>query len=222
MGIFLFPLIYTRAQSLDQNVYRLEIGLTGGGDYYLGEANSQLFGNMRLAFSGLLRYKFDQRLALRVELNRAIVAGSGIRDNVVYAGDVCGEFNFFDLEKNEYKRFSKIFSPYIFTGVSLFTDVYPGQSLPEVGVPFGLGFKVILSDRWNIDLKWTNRLLLADNLEGYSDPAKRKIINDPYNNPTGLNGSNLLNNDLLSTFSLGISFNIWKVECDCKNTNYPK
>jgi hypothetical protein len=216
-GVFVFVPLLTEAQDIEKDIYRLEIGVSGGGDYYLGEANSLMFNNMRVAYGGYLRYKFNPRLAIRAELNRATVAGNGI-DNTVYVGDVCGEFNFFDLERNKYKRYSKLFAPYIFTGVSVFTDVYNKQKLPEIGIPFGVGLKIKLKNRWNLDFKWTNRLLLADNLEGTVAPKE----NDTFNNPNGLNGSNIFNNDLLSTFTIGISFDIWKKECDCMNSNNSK
>ena len=203
-------------QVIDLDVYKAEVGINGGSSYYIGEANKLLFNNMSIDYGGFLRYKINTRVAFRAELNRATVAGKGIKNNMVYVGDFCGEFNFFDLENNPYKRYSKTFSPYIFTGVSLFTDVYYNQPLPEIGLPFGVGFKVILAKRWNLDFKWSNRLLFADNLEGRSKPD----FNNIYNNPEGLNGSNIFNNDLLSTLTIGISYNIWKKECDCLNSSY--
>jgi len=47
---------------------------------------------------------------------------------------------------------------------------------------------------------WTNRLMFSDNLEGV----------DKLNDNDQLNGSNIFNNDMLSTLSIGITFNIWK------------
>ena len=67
--------------------------------------------------------------------------------------------------------------------------------------------KLKLGNRWNINLQWSNRLLLADNLEAIST----------FNNPNGLNGYNIFNNDLLSTLTVGISFDILKRECNCMN-----
>ena len=217
-GVLIFAPFISEAQDIEKDIYKMEIGVSGGGDYYLGDANSVMFTNMRVAYGGYLRYKFNPRLAIRAELNNATVAGNGIKDNMVYVGDVCGEFNFFDLERNKYKKYSKLFSPYIFTGISLFTEVYNKQNLPEFGIPFGVGLKIKLKNRWNLDFKWTNRLLLADNLEGYVAP---NVIGS-FNNPNNLNGNNIFNNDLLSTFTVGISFDIWKKECDCMNSNNSK
>jgi len=205
------------AQKFVKDDYRAEIGLNGGGSFYIGDANSTIFANTRPSGSGYFRYKFNPRLALRTELSYATVAATGINDNSVWVGDVCGEFNFFDLEQNPYKRFSKTFSPYIFTGLCMMTDVYNGQLktfLPELGLTFGLGFKVKLNDKWNFNAQWSNRLMFVDNLEGYSD-VKNSNGADKLNNPYGLNGSNMFNNDFLSNFTIGISYNIWQKSCDC-------
>jgi hypothetical protein len=218
VGVFSLSIGQISAQKFVKDEYQAEIGITGGGNYYIGETNNIPFNNIRVAYSGFFRYRFNPRLAVKAELSGATVAGSGINDNPVFIGDVCGEFNFFDLEQNPYKRNSKTFSPYIFVGISMLTDVYPSQILPELGLPFGVGMKVKLDKRWNLNVQWTNRLLFADNLEGDTPPN----IIGKYNNPSGLNGSNIFNNDLLSTFTVGISFDIWKKQCDCRNVNTKK
>ncbi len=205
-------------QSFAQEDYKAEIGVSAGGSYYIGDVNSLPFSNMNPAFSGYLRYNFDPRLAARAELTLATISKTGSFNNRILAGDICGEFNFFELEKNENKQFSKTYSPYIFAGMGMMTEVYKGQKLPEFSIPFGVGFKVKLGNRWNLDLKWSNRLLLADNLEGTTKPS----IPDPLNNSNRLNGSNFLNNDLLSTFTIGLSFDIWKKHCDCENSTVLK
>ena len=200
---------YLQAQiKLVKDEYQAEIGVACGGNFYIGEANSKIFNNMRMAYSGFFRYRIDERFALKAELTSAIIAGSGIKDNQVYVGDFTGEFNFFDLEQNPYKQFSKTYTPYVFFGLSLVTDVHNKESLSEVGLPFGVGLKIKLSNRWNLNTQWSNRLMFADNLEG-TDAGLGT------NNPNKLNGSNIFNNDFLSTFTVGVSFDIWKKPCDC-------
>lgn len=198
-----------------QDEYRAEIGINGGGSYYLGDANSQLFKNMQLAYGGFFRFSYNPRLAVKVELTSTSVQVNGF-NNFVFAMDMTGEFNFFDLEKNENKKYSKIFSPYIFAGAGMMYYNYVSGSnkrlLLDPSIPFGLGMKVKLNSRWNLNVQWTTRLLLADNLEG--TPA--------LNNPDGLNGSNPFNNDILSSLTVGISFNIWKKLCDCQNSSVEK
>jgi len=72
---------------------------------------------------------------------------------------------------------------------------------------FGLGMKLKLGNRLNLNLQWSNRLLLADNIEGVAK----------YNNINNLNGLNIFNNDFISSLTIGVSFDIWKKECNCMN-----
>jgi len=194
-----------------QDEYRAEIGFNIGGAYYLGDANNQLFYNMQPAVSGYFRYCFNPRLAAKIELTDTSVKGEDF-SNTVFATDITGEFNFFDLEKNPYKQFSKTFSPYIFAGVGIMNYKFIDDTTRiRPSIPFGVGMKVKLGKRWNLNVQWTTRLLLADNLEKY-----------PAYNKTELNGSNPFNNDILSTLTVGLSFDIWKKNCDCQNTTVKK
>ncbi|NDV47221.1 hypothetical protein D0T49_09210 [Paludibacter sp. 221] len=192
-----------------RNDYRAEIGLLGGVAYYMGDANLTPFKNITPDYGALFRYRFDTRLAARLEYSRTSVKGGAdltAFDNPLNMVDLCGEFNFFDLEKNKYKRFSKIFSPYIFLGVGMMNYKYEAtQQKFGVSIPFGVGIKVKMGGRFNFNAQFSNRLLLKDNMEGIA------VYNDQY----GLNGSNFLNNDLLSALTVGITFDIWKKECDC-------
>lgn len=231
LSVLIITSVFASAQILDRDIYKAEIGLNIGGSYYLGDANSQLFNNTQLAYGGFFRYVLNTRIAFRAELMFTNVAGVGFKTNNVNTGDLCAEYNFFDLENNPYKRFSKTFSPYIFTGIGLMTGVYSGQTLPEFSLPFGLGLKVKLGNRWNLNAQWSNKLLMSiikskdglneipiyhsDNLEG----TKAIAPYDKLNNYNGLNGNNALNNDLLSTVTVGLSYDIWKKKCDCLNSN---
>lgn len=213
--LFVFALFFTHlsAQRLVKDEYRAEIGINTGGSFYIGDANSILFKNMQLSNSGYFRYKFDQRLALKAELAYTTITGIGYNNNLL-AGSVCGEFNFFDLEENPYKLNSKTYSPYIFGGLGMMDFVYHGQNpfLPELGITFGVGFKLKLNERWNFNAQWSNCLMFKDNLDGQGAPNVISSLNNPY----GLNGSNIFNNDLLSTLTVGLSLNIWSKDCDCR------
>lgn len=225
--VFISSRLSAQVTSLDE--YKAEIGIDGGSSYYLGDANSKLFNNMHISYGAFFRYIINPRYALRAELNRTnnVVDPSG-KDNSLNSGDICAEFNFFDFEKNPYKQFSKPFSPYIFLGLGMMTDVYAGQQYPEISCPFGLGMKVKLAPRWNLNIQWSNKLLIPifktkgkfDTVAIYHSDA---MEDDPLlNDPNGLNGSNIFNNDLLSTLTVGISFDFWKKRCDCLDNNYTR
>ncbi len=186
-----------------QDTYLAEIGVHGGPSYYLGDANNILFKNSQLSYGLIYRQKINPRLAAHLNWNNTTVLRY---DNVVNTLDLAGEFNFFSYERKEYLPFSKTFTPFVFAGVGGVL----GDSIETISLPFGLGFKMMIGDRLNLNVMWTHRLLFSDKLEGV----------DEFNNPAKLNGSNIFNNDILSTLSVGITFNIWKKKCDCSNESF--
>ncbi len=218
--VFSLISLLVSGQVKEKDVFRAEFGALGGGSFYLGDANNLLFNNMQIAYGGFFRYVLDTRFALKAELNRTSVAGNYLNlsnqtvtfVNPVNTIDICGEFNFFDLEDNPYKRYSKTFSPYVFAGGGLMNFLYKTKQQFKLNYSFGIGLKVKLSNRWNLNAQWSNKLLLSDQLENDG------FLNN--HNNQNLNGSNILNNDLLSTLTIGVSYNIWKKECDCLNSNY--
>lgn len=207
-----FLLLLAGLVNAQEDTYFAEIGVHGGTSYYLGDANNVLFKNAQLSYGLIYRQKFNPRLAAHLSWNSTIVAGSGLIDDVnipfnnrVNAFDLAGEFNFFSYERKEYLPFSKTFTPFVFAGVGGVL----GDSV-GVSIPFGVGFKMMLGDRLNLNIMWSNRLMFNDNLEGKAD----------FNDHAGLNGTNIFNNDMLSTLSVGITLNIWKKKCDCSSESF--
>ena len=205
--IFIFSGFFSYLSAQKNSDYRLEIGLMGGISSYMGDANKTFYGNIAPTYGGLIRYRFDTRFAVRGEYSwTETIGGKDYLDfaNPVHTMDLCGEFNFFDLEQSKYKRFSKIYTPYIFLGIGgmLYDD--DGASF-GLSFPFGVGFKLKMGNRVNLNIQLSNRLLFKDNLEGIPE----------YNDPYGLNGSNPLNNDFLSSLTIGVTFNLWARKCEC-------
>ena len=209
-----FLLLGAGLMNAQEDTYFAEIGVHGGSSYYLGDANNVLFKNAQLSYGLIYRQKFNPRLAAHLSWNSATVAGKGSIDNVnnisfnnrVNAFDLAGEYNFFSYERKEYLPFSKTITPFIFAGVGGAL----GNSVATMSLPFGVGFKAMLGDRLNLNIMWSNRLMFNDNLEGKAD----------FNDHAGLNGTNIFNNDMLSTLSVGITLNIWKKKCDCSSESF--
>ncbi len=208
--------------------YRAEIGFQTGLNLYSGDVNtiadlssySQNLKNLKPDLGLFFRYRFNQRLAARIGYDYTSVKGAYQftdqaathqvnLNNPLHVFDLWGEFNFFDLENNPHKRFSKRFSPFIFAGAG--GMLMPEYLSPESNsnftftIPFGVGFKMKISERWNFNAQFTNRLLLGDNLEGLSE----------FDNPLPKTEANPMNNDLLSGISIGLSFDFWNRDCDC-------
>ena len=208
-----FLLLLAGLVNAQEDTYFAEIGVHGGSSYYLGDANNVLFKNAQLSYGLIYRQKFNPRLAAHLSWNSTTVAGKGIAHNVdtlfnnrVNAFDLAGEFNFFSYERKEYLPFSKTFTPFIFAGVGGAL----GNSVATMSLPFGVGFKAMLGDRLNLNIMWSNRLMFNDNLEGEAD----------FNDHAELNGTNIFNNDMLSTLTVGITLNIWKKKCDCSSESF--
>ena len=204
-----FLLLVAGLMNAQEDTYFAEIGVHGGSSYYLGDANNVLFKNAQLSYGLIYRQKFNPRLAAHLSWNSTAVAGKGIVDtfnNRVNAFDLAGEFNFFSYERKEYLPFSKTFTPFVFAGVGGAL----GNSVATMSLPFGVGFKMMLGDRLNLNIMWSNRLMFNDNLEGEAD----------FNDHAELNGTNIFNNDMLSTLSVGITLNIWKKKCDCSSESF--
>jgi len=199
-----------------QNEYRSEIGVLGGGSFYLGDANNQLFVNNQPSFGLIYRQKLDTRLSITGIWNKTNVVGTGAGgtfDNIVNAIDIVGEFNFFDYDDEIYKPNSKKHSLYIFAGIGgmffPYTNVSSTKTTFMFSYPVGMGYKFMLGERFHLNLILSQRLLLTDKMEG-----KFQL-----NNANDLNGSNLFNNDMLTTFSIGLTYNIWKKSCKCLQMN---
>jgi len=201
--LFLFSNVFSQSE------YKAEIGIHSGVSYYLGDANSLIFNHPELDYGLVFRYNFNERLAAHAEFNNTVIT-DGIFSNPVNSFDLYGEFNFFDFVYKQYKPASRKYTTYLMAGVGVM--YYQYNSVPQIKVsyPFGVGFKVRLLERLKLNVQWTHKLLLSDQLEGL--PV--------YNNPWGLNGSNLLNNDLLSEFTIGLTYDIFKKGCNCYNTLY--
>lgn len=184
-----------------QSDYLAEIGVNGGTSYYLGDANSVMFQNQKLNYGIIYRYNFNERFSAHAEWNNSKIIVPQLTDTItVTMLDFCGEFNFFDIVKKQYKPQSKSFSPYIFTGISA---AYNTNDF-ILGIPFGIGLKYKLGTRLTFNTKWAHRILFRDKI-------------DRIDNPALLNGTNIFNNDILSTLTIGISYNFWKKPCDCQN-----
>ncbi len=193
----------------DERDYLCEIGLQGGLGYYIGDATQHSFQDIEAAYGAQFRYKFDKRWALQVkgQGQKITFPFEGVAaNNQLINADVVGEFNFFRFGPKQYDKRVKQITPYIFLGVG--ASIYTGEGdkiKAAAYLPFGLGMKWKMSDRWGLHLAWQQNLYFADDLENIA----------AYNNPNDLNGSNILWNDFTSSFTIGIVFEFGKTEKIC-------
>ncbi|MDR1653185.1 MAG: porin family protein [Prevotellaceae bacterium] len=197
-----------------QSFYRMELGAFGGVG---AETSKTMYKELRPAFGGIVRFKFDKRWSLRLTgggynlysaVNDGVAQQSLQYTNTLIVSDLVGEFNFFDFEINEFNRKARRFSPYIFAGIGGTMYRFESQSDIEPLVAFGVGIKYKLAPRWNLNAQYVHHLSFTDRLEGVCE------LSDIY----GVKGSNFLNKDMLSAITVGITFDFWldAGHCYCK------
>ena len=148
----------------------LEVGLFGGGSYYLGEMNPGIpFVNTQLAFGALARLNINDRTALKLSYSRGNIKGEDPQPlrlipqdysftSVLNDISFVGEFNWWDYFTGSKRSY---FTPYIFAGLGYyFSDLESG-----VSIPFGFGFKYSISDRFGLGFEWGMRKTFSDYLD---------------------------------------------------------
>ncbi len=201
----IFILISVLFLSFSSFSQRSEIGFLVGTSYYLGDLNpNKHFGNARPAAGLVYRYNLDTRWALKfnglvgtVVGDDASAVGADKQRNLSFRSrivDLSGqvELNFFHYYTGSGKYF---FSPYIFTGLSLFTfnpqaefggewfdlqplntegqgtSQYPDRSnykLTQLAIPFGIGMKLSVNKFFCVGAEWGIRRTYTDYLDDVS------------------------------------------------------
>jgi len=149
----------------------LEVGLFGGGSYYLGEMNPAIpFVNTQLAFGALARFNINDRTALKLSYSRGKIKGEDTQPlrlvpqdysftSVVNDISFVGEFNWWDYFTGSKRTY---FTPYLFAGFGYyFSDLESGFS-----IPFGFGLKYSISDRFGLGFEWGMRKTFSDYVDG--------------------------------------------------------
>lgn len=149
----------------------MEIGLFGGGSYYLGEMNPAIhFKNTQIAYGALVRFNLNPRWAVKISYNRGEIKGTDTLSTRPVPNDysfssalndisVVAEFNFWEYFTGSKKSFV---SPYIFAGAS----VYFSDQSTGFAFPFGAGVKFSVAKRIALGVEWGMRKTFSDNLDG--------------------------------------------------------
>lgn len=153
----------------------------------------------RFSFRGGLQFGNVKADDSQSENNNQIERNLNFKTNI-YECYAISEFNFVEYLIGSKKY---IFSPYVFLGINLFrfnpmanvggnwvelnrlctegqkTTQNPNQSpysLTQVGIPFGVGFKLNVANRFALGLEWSPRKTFTDYLDDvsgkYVDPAQ--------------------------------------------------
>ncbi len=189
---FLLLILVQSAKSQD-----MEVGISAGGVYYIGDLNpGKQFLNTQLSYGVLARYNIDTRWTVRLAVVRGNIMGDASNGtpnmrNLTLSfkssiTDISGmvEFNFipYFIGSQNHR-----ISPYIYAGISGFYysgETNQNQSVTKLNgtnfsIPFGLGVKYSISNRVGLQGYWEMHKIFMDQLDGVSiegDPN----INDWY------------------------------------------
>ena len=222
IAALLFCCSYTAAQD---DGYFLELGLGGGGSFYMGDANSTLFKNTNGVFSASLRYNINHRISLKADLSAAGLSGSTRNSFGVLPGDelefsrtvydfgvqlewgFCG-YGFDGLNDNHR------LAPYGLMGVGLSFAPKPARNDLAANFPIGMGLRYKLSERVNIGIEWTMRFSTSDRLDVTQETGTSM------ENPFMIKGKGIKNKDSYSFTMLYVTFDVFKRPCNCNDETF--
>lgn len=244
IGLFVLLLLPSLV-SAEEHFYHLEAGLQAGAAYYVGELAPYVFTSVSEAYGVQARCKIDRRWSLQVKGVRQrvvneIVPGNewnirkGLYRTPMWHIDLTGEYNFFQLGWNAYDIRVKNITPFISLGIGM--TVHNTFATSKEGVmvavhfkdmnkldyamyiPVGVGFKWKFAERWHMEMLWQHNLYMlnGDGMEGVMDKDRPDLLDDSYQ----MNGSNVMNNDVTSTFTLGLVFEFGAKKKACPYCNF--
>lgn len=211
---------YSAAQ--EEDGYLMEMGLGGGGSFYMGDANSRLYNNTNGVFSVLARYNVNPRFSLKANLSSAGISGSTENAYGVMPGDellfsrtlydfgVQIEWGFCGYGMEGWNGNHRL-APYGLIGIGATFAPKPAQNDFAANIPVGLGLRYKLSERVNIGLEWTMRFSTSDRLDvTHTDGTS---LQDPFM----IKGKGIKNKDSYSFTMLYVTFDVFKRPCHCND-----
>jgi len=204
--------------------YFMELGLGGGGSFYMGDANSRLYGNTNGVFSVLARYNVNPRFALKADLAAAGISGNTENAYGVLPGDeqifsrtlydmgVQMEWGFCGYGMEGWSGCHRL-APYGLMGIGITFAPKPARNDFAANFPVGMGIRYKLSERVNVGLEWTMRFSTSDRLDvTRSDGTSLE-------NPFLIKGKGMKNKDSYSFTMLYVTFDVFKRPCNCNDEN---
>ena len=208
---------YTAAQESD---YLMEVGLGGGGSFYMGDANTRLYNNTNGVISVLARYNVNPRFSLKANLAAAGISGSTDNAYGVLPGDrlqfsrtlydigVQMEWGFCGYGMEGWNENHRL-TPYGLLGIGVTFAPEPVQNDFAANFPVGMGVRFKLSERVNLGLEWTMRFSTSDRLDVTQTYTPQ--LEDPFM----IKGKGIKNKDSYSFTMLYVTFDVFKRPCHC-------
>lgn len=218
MRVFLVILLF----HVFQGAYaqRNEFGVGVGGFNYAGDLmRGYPIENVKPGIVAFYKRNFDNIFSVRGSLTGGLISGSddnpidpfganrraSFQSTLVELGGML-EYNFLDFKAAQVQF---RWSPYMMLGVSGFTffggdQELNGSSSAQLALPFGGGFKFVLSPNLLLNVEIGIRKVFFDRLDGYSDGD---ITNKNYQY------GNKYDDDWYNFVGVSISYIIWDIPC---------
>lgn len=202
---------------------RLEVGPLVGVSYYFGDLNPSIpFVNNHLAIGGLVRYVFNDRIAVKGSAIYSGISGTydpsngiipGVPDGYSFnrnIGDVAvmAEINLFSYDHKYIS--TTLFSPYLTLGAGtmLYNRTSEKGEAPAfvLTIPFGVGVKYKMNKWVKLGAEWSFRKLFIDDVEGNMVPGDVSTFDG---------NAKSHNNDWYSIVNVYVTFSFLKRHNSC-------
>ena len=209
IAIFLGIIIGAKAQK------KVDLGIFGGGSYYLGDINqSKQFYSLSYAFGGLYRYNINPRYTIRgsvyygnlqaddQDLGNLLQSSDISFPDTVTVLDATLQFEFNFMPYSTFGRAGE-YAVYTTGGIGVAFTNTSNLRPTKLVIPFGVGVKMNLGKKMGIGIEWGFRKMFYDELDGYAnpvDPEYRSFIHD---------------NDWYSIAGISLTYKIYGGSEDC-------
>lgn len=224
MTLAVVALLVATPLAAQDEEYNMEIGVLGGGSFYMGDANvTTPFRDTSKAAGILARYNLNPRMVIKADLAYANLRGTTATQENQYPNGASASFNrniyefgaqfeysFFAYGTAGYKD-SHALTPYLLGGAGLTFAPKPAENVFALNIPVGVGVKFKVAPRINIGAEWTMRFTSSDRLDVSNPDGLR--LDDPYH----ITSKGMKNKDSYSLLVAFISYDIFAKPCDCND-----
>ncbi|ADQ18822.1 hypothetical protein Lbys_3161 [Leadbetterella byssophila DSM 17132] len=217
---------------------KVEYGAGLGPTFYKGDLHPR-FNVINPGAAGdiMLRYNFNRIVSARANFMMGLVVGDDSKStdpfqkerdfkfrNVVMDYLVQLEYNFLNFRTHD-GRYEHDWTPYLFGGVGQAQILqkklnFQGAPIDKAGsgsdniLVYGIGFKKVLSSRWNLSGEFSTRTFLNKKNGAMFDGVDGSTLNNSYSPPRQFFFGNTQQNDKYFHASFTLSYLIYRVNCN--------
>ncbi len=210
-----------------------DIGYFGGMSYYIGDINHVThFKANHTAYGVFFRRYFDYRYSITAKLRYGSFSGNDLDSpydfNLQRAHSfklsaidaaLMTEFNFLPYVTSSMKH---RFTPYVTAGLAYLTVINHENLTGTMSIPFGVGLKFNLSERFSAGFEWILHRSFSDDIDGLGDFPGNPLFEEFLNNQTAApyrQNSTIYRNDYyaFTGFFISYKFAYNRIKCPAYN-----